>query len=36
MTANRLILNELKTSVKMNGSEMVIPSEFVNQAEKLL
>lgn len=27
------VLNELKTSVKMNGSEMVIPSEFVNQAE---
>lgn len=31
--SEQAVLNELKTSVKMNGSEMVIPSEFVNQAE---
>ena len=31
--SEQVVLNELKTSVKMNGSEMVIPSEFVNQAE---
>ena len=31
--SEQAVLDELKTSVKMNGSEMVIPSEFVNQAE---
>lgn len=27
------VLDELKTSVKMTGGEMVIPAEYVNQAE---
>lgn len=31
--SEQAVLDELKTSVKMNGSEMTIPSEFVNQAE---
>ncbi len=34
--SEQAVLNELKTSVKMNGSEMVIPSEFVSHLRSLL
>lgn len=32
-SSEQAVLDELKTSVTMNGSEMVIPTEYVNQAE---
>lgn len=32
-SSEQAVLDELKTSVAMNGGEMVIPTEYVNQAE---
>ena len=32
-SSEQAVLDELKTSVAMKGGEMVIPTEYVNQAE---
>lgn len=32
-SSEQAVLDELRTSVNMNGSKMVIPTEYVNQAE---